>query len=51
MLLFVDHPIFLKEGDDPSPEPLSTIQNLTLVEGTGPEMWNEAILNRINELE
>ena len=51
MLLAVDHPIFLKEGDDPSPEPLSTIQNLTLVEGTGPEMWNEAILNRINELE
>ena len=44
MLLEVDHPIFLKEK-----EVLSPIQNLTIIDGTGPEAWNEAILSIINE--
>ena len=44
MLLVVDHPILLKGEDDPSPEKLPPVQNLTIVEGTGPEAWNKAIL-------
>jgi len=51
MLLVVDHPIFIKGGGSFSPGALSTIQDLTIAEGTGPQAWNEAILNKLNELE
>ncbi len=44
MLLAVDHPIFLKEKDALFPEIPSTIQNVTIIEGTGPQVWNRAIL-------
>jgi hypothetical protein len=27
------------------PEALSPIQNLTIIDGTGPQAWNDAILN------
>lgn len=44
MLNVVDHPIFLKGKEELSPGILSQIKNLTLAEGTGPQAWNEAIL-------
>ncbi len=50
MLLVVDHPIFIKGGSI-SLGALSTIQDLTIAEGAGPQAWNEAILNKLNELE
>lgn len=45
MLLAVDHPIFLKDEDSLLPEALSSIRNLTIINGTGPRAWNEAILS------
>ncbi len=45
MLSVVDRPIFLKREDDVSPEALSPIQNVMIFPGTGPQAWNEAILN------
>jgi len=51
MLSAVDHPIFLKEEGGLLPETLRSNRNLTLVNGTGPKAWNEAILNELNELE
>jgi mannosyl-3-phosphoglycerate phosphatase len=51
MLLVVDHPIFIKGGGSFSLGALSTIQDLTIAEGAGPQAWNEAILNKLNELE
>jgi mannosyl-3-phosphoglycerate phosphatase len=50
MLLAVDHPIFLKEKEGPSLEIPLKIQNLTMVEGSGPQAWNEAILNLLSQL-
>jgi mannosyl-3-phosphoglycerate phosphatase len=50
MLSVTDRPIFLK-GEDVSPEALSPIQNCTIIHGTGPQAWNEVILNIVNELE
>jgi len=47
MLSVVDHPIFLKGEDRVSPEALSPIQNCTIIHGTGPQVWNEAILSMI----
>jgi mannosyl-3-phosphoglycerate phosphatase len=44
MLLAVDHPIFLKREEAEIP---STIQNLTVVDGAGPQSWNRAILSFI----
>jgi len=44
MLLAVDEPILLKE-EDLLPEGLSSTQNLTVIEGTGPKVWNEVVLN------
>ncbi len=49
MLSAVDHPIFLKGEEELSPGILSQIGNLTLVEGTGPRAWNEAILQLIGQ--
>ena len=49
MLLAVDHPIFLKEKEGISPEIPS--KNLICFEGTGPQAWNEAILNILSELQ
>jgi mannosyl-3-phosphoglycerate phosphatase len=45
MLSAVDHPFFLRRKNDPLPEALSPIQNLTIIDGTGPQAWNDAILN------
>ncbi|MBS3907704.1 MAG: mannosyl-3-phosphoglycerate phosphatase, partial [Syntrophaceae bacterium] len=42
MLLAVDHPIFLKEKEGISPE--IPLKNMLMVDGTGPQAWNEAIL-------
>ncbi len=50
MLLAVDHPIFLGENGGLYAETLRSIQNLITTNGTGPEAWNQAILNKINEL-
>lgn len=49
MLLAVDHPIFLKEKEGISPDIPS--KNLICFEGTGPQAWNEAILNILSELQ
>ena len=51
MLSLVDCPIFLKEKGDLVPETLSPIQNVRVINGGGPEAWNEVILNVVNELE
>jgi mannosyl-3-phosphoglycerate phosphatase len=50
MLLAVDHPIFLGENGGLCAETLRSVQNLITINGTGPEAWNQAILNKINEL-
>jgi mannosyl-3-phosphoglycerate phosphatase len=51
MFSVVDHPIFLKGGEEgSSPKAESPIQNLTMVHGAGPRAWNEAILGKLNEL-
>jgi mannosyl-3-phosphoglycerate phosphatase len=49
MLLAVDHPIFLKGEEELSME-ISPAKNLVLLEETGPQAWNEAILNILKEL-
>jgi mannosyl-3-phosphoglycerate phosphatase len=45
MLSVVDRPVFLKGEDSVSPEVPPPIQNFTIVNGTGPQAWNEVILN------
>ena len=45
MLSVVDRPVFLKGEDSLSPDVLSPIQNLAIIDGTGPQAWNEVILN------
>ncbi len=45
MLLAVDEPILLKEEDDLLPEGLSSSQKLIVMEGKGPKVWNEVVLN------
>jgi mannosyl-3-phosphoglycerate phosphatase len=50
MLSVTDRPIFLK-AEDVSAEALSPIQNCTIIQGSGPQAWNEVILNIVNELE
>lgn len=47
MLRAMDHPILLKGEDDCLLEKLSSIRNLTTVEGTGPRCWNDAVLSFI----
>jgi len=51
MLRAADHPILFKGESSLFPEELSTIQNLTIVERTGPQAWNEAILRIVAESE
>jgi len=50
MLLGVDEPILLKEEDDLLPEGLSSTQNLTVIEGRGPKVWSEAVLNVLKKV-
>ena len=49
MLLKMDHPILLDGGQGVLFESLSSIQNLTVMDGSGPESWSTAILNIMNE--
>jgi len=44
MLLTVEEPIFLQKEGEPIP---LDVPNLTFVQGTGPRVWNEAILRLI----
>jgi mannosyl-3-phosphoglycerate phosphatase len=50
MLLAVDYPVFLKGRENHSLEIPLKIKNLIMVEGTGPQAWNEAILNLWSQL-
>jgi mannosyl-3-phosphoglycerate phosphatase len=50
MLRAVDHPVFFNKGEGAAPEKLLQIEKLTVIEGTGPTFWNEAILNLIKEV-
>lgn len=47
MLSVVDRAIFLKGEEGVSPEALSSIQNCTIIHGTGPRAWNEVVLSRV----
>ena len=49
MLSVVDRAIFLKEGEDLSSK-ISPVKNLILLEGAGPQAWNEAILRVLRDL-
>jgi len=49
MLSAVDHPILLMGKSSFSPEILAQIQNLITIDGTGPRVWNDAILRFIHE--
>ncbi len=49
MLSVVDYPVFLK-GDEDFSSRLSQVKRVVLIEGTGPQAWNEAILNSLKEL-
>ena len=51
MLSVVDRPLFLKTENSVSPKVLPPIQNFTIINGTGPQAWNQVILNIVNELE
>lgn len=51
MLSLVDHPIFLRGDGDLSLGVSSQVKNLIVWEGTGPQAWNEAILNVLSEIE
>jgi mannosyl-3-phosphoglycerate phosphatase len=51
MLCAVDHPIFLKGAEGHFPEQLSLIQNLSILEGTGPQAWNDAVLSLLRKLQ
>jgi mannosyl-3-phosphoglycerate phosphatase len=51
MLLVVDHPILIKGESSYFPGAVSTLQDLTIAEGAGPRAWNEAVLNKLKELE
>ncbi len=50
MLRAVDHPIFLKEKRILSIKIPQKIKNLIIMDGTGPHVWNEAILQVVNNL-
>ena len=50
MLRAVDHPIFLKEKRILSIKIPLKIKNLIIMDGTGPHVWNEAILQVVNNL-
>jgi hypothetical protein len=50
MLSMVDYPILLKGKGRFLSLILEKIKNLTLMEGTGPQAWNKAILAVLREL-
>jgi mannosyl-3-phosphoglycerate phosphatase len=50
MLSIVDQPILLKGKAGFSSLILEKIKHLTLMEGTGPQAWNEAILRVLRDL-
>jgi mannosyl-3-phosphoglycerate phosphatase len=50
MLRAVDYPILLKEKRILSIKIPQTIKNLIIMDGTGPHIWNEAILQVVNHL-
>ncbi len=50
MLLAVDHPIFLRAKGDPSWLSASEIPNISMIEGTGPRAWKEAISRVLSDL-
>jgi mannosyl-3-phosphoglycerate phosphatase len=45
MLMAVDHPIFLKEKESPPGNHSFNMKNLTVLDGAGPLIWNEAVLD------
>ena len=45
MLSAVDHSFFLQEDEASLPTISSSVQNLTIIHGTGPKAWNQTILN------
>jgi mannosyl-3-phosphoglycerate phosphatase len=49
MLLAVDHPVLFRESEGRSLEIPLKIRNLKIMEGTGPQAWNETILNILQE--
>ncbi len=49
MLLEVDYPIFLRKEKSSLPGALSFKKNLKVIQGTGPEAWNLAILDVIRD--
>jgi mannosyl-3-phosphoglycerate phosphatase len=50
LLLSVDYPIFLKGKEGPSTGVPIELKNWIVVEGDGPEVWNDAILSLVNRL-
>jgi len=50
MLSNVDRPIFLRAEGDETPETLSSIPGLSLIEGGGPLAWNAAVLETVRTL-
>src|SRR4030042_3413578 len=50
MMLSVDHPVFLKGREDHTLKIPLKIQNLTTVEETGPQAWNEVVLSLLSKL-
>ncbi len=51
MLSTVDYPILLKENGGFSSVSLAKIKKLVIMEGTGPQAWNEAILSVLRDLQ
>jgi mannosyl-3-phosphoglycerate phosphatase len=49
MLLAVDHPVLFRGREGRSLEIPPQIRNSTVMEGNGPQAWNEAILNIVKE--
>lgn len=50
MLKWVDYPIFLEDKGSFIPRGLLHIKNLKIFRGRGPEVWNEAVLSVIREV-
>jgi mannosyl-3-phosphoglycerate phosphatase len=50
MLLTVDYPVLFKGREDHPLEIPLKIRNLTVVEGAGPQAWNEAVLSLLSKL-
>jgi mannosyl-3-phosphoglycerate phosphatase len=50
MLSIVDYPIILKDNDGFSSVSLAKIKKLVILEGTGPQTWNKAILGVLRDL-